>query len=268
MANEVKSMVEEIVEAYNSGAQIEVDVFADAFRADGKKIDHIDILNSLKALEKEGKGVLYLGRRKKKTRFIKGASRPNPANLVGEDKVKSLYEFMMTQGVNAEIKVDDILEMFTTRTEAINALKYMESQNVGIFLIGRRGADSRFIIGTTREAFQQKARGIIMPSVDPLPAPQNGPFAANPIFPPIRANVPVEDKYNFANNIIFKVPNGHSLDELVEIWGLNIDLDKVKTDLASSGFYVVSQLSDKKSDSQSVEIANITEDEADKNINS
>ena len=265
MANEVKMMVEEIIEAYNTGAQIEVNVFAEAFQAGGKDIDHIDILNALKAMESEGKGVLYLGRRKKPTRFIKGASRPNPATLVNEDKITALYNFMKSQSANAEIKVNDIENRFSTRTEAINALKYMESQNVGIFLIGRRGAESRFVIGTTREAFQQKARGIIMPSVDPLPSPQTGPFTTNPVFPQTYKPTPVEDKYNFANNVIFKCATGHTLEEIVEIWQLNIDLDMLKTTMESSSFYVVSQTVDKNHEIQSTETLDSSDTAPDKN---
>jgi len=155
----VKSIVEKLIQESKSD-----DVEVDSVMEQYPEFDRVDIVNAMKALQQDNLGVLVVGRRNKKTRFRKGYMRvPVGLNQTSLDQLRNCIstlkhatEFPLEDGHGS---VQNATEFFQgNKNHALEALKQLESEGLGLFLIGRRGGHSRFIVGLSREEFANKVK--------------------------------------------------------------------------------------------------------------
>jgi hypothetical protein len=155
----VKSIVEKVIQESKS-EDIEIDSVLDQY----PDFDRVDVVNAMKALQHENLGVLVVGRRNKKTRFRKGYMRV-PVGL-NQSNLDQLRNCLSTLKHGTEFPLEDghgstqnATEFFQgNKNHALEALKQLESEGLGLFLIGRRGGYSRFVVGLSREEFSNKAK--------------------------------------------------------------------------------------------------------------
>lgn len=140
-------------------------------------VDRAAIVSALKAMEREGFGKFVIGRRGGKSRFIFG----HKENLNISQKVTVLVAALektiiekLEQNPNdlIVINVKDLANKFLA-TDVVSAFKILESKNLGMFVIGRRGAQSRFEVGRKRGEIKSKVSG----SEYDLVSPEDGPFS-------------------------------------------------------------------------------------------
>lgn len=142
-------------------------------------IDRVSLVSTLKRMEHEGFGKFVIGRRGGKSRFIFG----HKENLNVSQKVTVLVAALektivekLEQNPNDSIviNVKDLTSKFSA-TDVVSAFKILESKSVGMFVIGRRGAQSRFEVGRKRGENKSKGSG----SEYDLISPEDGPFSKN-----------------------------------------------------------------------------------------
>lgn len=232
--------VKQIVEKYVSQStkeDIEIEEILEAH----PEFSRLDVVNSLKALESEKVGVLVVGRRQKRTRFRKGYMR---APL-------SLNENYMNNLRNEVLSLDDGTELFLENTQnsstyavkffhgnknqTVEALKQLEQEGLGVFLIGRRGSYSRFVKGLSREEFLAKTTKSNLIKIPTQPVVVE--------IPKVEKKTVIQ-KYTVVSGIVFKSDpedTDDGFDTLEE--ALNSvdyytnDFDKIQTDLDNNGFY-------------------------------
>jgi len=245
MANEVRTLVEEIIEAYPVGAQIPVDDIEDSLRANGKDIEHADIYNALREIQNTtDKGVLVLGRRQKPTRFCKGFMRVSPT--LNQTDLTTLRADIMAVEKGKDYPLDKAEAIFNDRAKAIEALRSLETEGLGVFLIGRRGGTSRFTVGISRDEMSNKSKAVIMPS-HKLASPKTGPFADPPTLSNEASNPKPELKYQYMNNLIFKTPFGShdTIESVLEMIGYAGDrVEHIKQNLELYGHFNMASISE------------------------
>jgi len=238
MAITVKEIVQDIVSEFPADGEIDVEHVMEF--NDG--IERIDVVNAMKALEFEGQGILWKGRRGKKTRFIKGAKR----TIVEIDKedLQQFEEHMDTMAKGDTILVSfdecekrlkddpelkeelekyrgqkDVSFFFGKTTSAVDALKHLQHENRGTFIIGRRGKFSRFIVGMSKQDLIAKPKGLILTNIEEEQKPV---------------------RYDIKNNVIFKTYDGQfiSIKDAINELGTEISEELIAKELDDCGFFV------------------------------
>jgi hypothetical protein len=257
MAITVRQVVEEIVRAFPDNGEVDVDLIESAKNFE---IDRIDIVAALKEMEEEGLGVFWKGRRGRKTRFIKGAKRI-PADI-DQLALSLLREEVLTKPKDYIILVsfDECAEKLSTMdssdcedilidldqykdridavhffggkvTKAVDALKALQDEGLGVFCIGRRGKFSRFICGTNKEEMKNKPKGIAL-----------------------KTSVIEKDSniksFNVINGVIFKALEGNgkfpTIKEAIDVARIeNISLDIISAEVDKYGYFAEAVYVDK-----------------------
>ena len=159
----VKEIVEQVIIS-STEDDIEVNTIENLH----PEFDRVDIVNAMKALEVEKVGVLIVGRRNKKTRFRRGYMRlPTELN---KNSVEQLKNCILTLDRGSEFPLDstDGNQQNATRffngnkNHAVEALKALEAEGLGVFLIGRRGGLSRFVVGVCRDDLLNKTKSTLV----------------------------------------------------------------------------------------------------------
>jgi hypothetical protein len=219
MANEVRMIVEQEIR----DSVKELTVYS--IQAKYPEFDYLDIIAAFKKLELEGFGVMAVGRRGLPTRFIKGACR---VPLLSNNEIELLTSIISSLPPGTEvtlgdskclsIMVDDT-PVFTARSRAalLEGASMMDKQGLGLFIIGRKGKMSRFIVGMSKADF----------------LPTSRTFASSEI---------VEDQkqYNVLNGILFQAPNGvhATLDAAMKEANLDSSVrNNVIENVAKFGYY-------------------------------
>jgi hypothetical protein len=237
MAITVREIVEGII---NENENTEVDV--DFLEEVTEKIDRVDIVEALKQMEDEGLGIFMKGRRGKKSRFVKGVQRAK--NILNKESLDNLREaiknlndqdvmlasFPDCEEKATEDQIDELGEyrgkpyasqFFNDNTsKAVEALKLLQREGLGSFLIGRRGKFSRFVKGVSKDELQNRPKGII----------------------PKESIVEERDpKYMVVHNIILKNYDEGEFDSLPEAMNsLGVDDESlVKESINKLGYYIV-----------------------------
>ena len=259
MANEVRVLVEDLISAYPEGAQIPIDDVEEALRASGKNIDRADIYNALKEIQNTtNAGVLVLGRRQKPTRFCKGYIRTT--QKLDETAMNTLKTEMSNIQKGNEMPLDKVETIFGDRSKAIEALRVMENDGLGVFLIGRRGGSSRFVVGVCRDELTAKSKAVIIPARK-HPEPKDGPFADPPTavangVAPVMPNL----KFQRVGSVLFKTPIGGSdtIEEVLAMYGYNGDkTDYIKESLELYGHFNMANLDDGNNVSSNIDKSNV-----------
>ncbi len=219
MAGEVKSIISEFIKTSTS-SEISVEDLLENF----PQFTRVDTINVLKQLELDGNGALCVGRRGKSTRFMKNAHRIKVS--IDEKVMQSLRDEINSMTTNDFISVKDASEKYFSNNLnlTIEALKEIEAEGLGIFLIGRRGAVSRFIVGASREKIVKE------------PKVRNIPVQVETVPPQI------EVKYKLVNGIIINAvgcdDGFDQLEALISAENLSIEnLDEVKSGVKTAGYF-------------------------------
>lgn len=236
----VKQIVGEIVASFK-GSEIEVEYIE---KAKNDEIERSQIVNALKELEADGLGVFMVGRRKKSSRFIKGVKRAQ--NIINKDSLDKLREEInkLSQGdvmlasfndAKERANEDQLAELedykdkicasqfFNDNTaKAVDALKLLQEEGLGSFVIGRRGKFSRFVKGVSKDELQTRPKGLI--PVEDFIIEERNP------------------KYNVIHNLILRTYDSGEFDNLHEAMNkLNIeDSQEVESSINKLGYYQVS----------------------------
>jgi len=236
----VKQIVEDIVDKFNNKAEIEVQHI---FELNGNKIDRADIVKAFQQMEEEGIGTFMKGRRGKPSRFIKGMARTKNNinkeslnNLKEELKKLNTGEAMLVSFIdckeksNTEEQLCD-LESFEEKPcaaqffdnniiKTVDALKMLQQEGFGSFIIGRRGKFSRFVKGVSKEELQTRPKGLV-PKEDLIIEER-------------------EPKYEIINNIILRTFDDGKFDNLNDAMNeINVDdFEKVKNSINELGYFV------------------------------
>jgi len=232
MANEVKRMVEEFIKSTDQ-VEISVDDILEQYPEFDPDRNRVDILAALRMLENDKLGALAVGRRGKKTRFIKGAMRIKSS--IDENRfniLKSIIENMSDQQ-ELVLEANDSLTIHggvvydnDKRMRVIDYLKTFEENGLGVFIIGRRGGMSRFIKGGTRNSIKNKTF-VIEEQVEPI---QN-----------------FSKKYNLVNDVIFQHENGkyNSINDVLNAAGVMCNDEEkngVQKELEALGYYALTTI--------------------------
>ncbi|MFZ4768636.1 MAG: hypothetical protein ACOYLO_00550 [Ferruginibacter sp.] len=226
MANEVKVMIENFIRNSKQQEILVEDIF-DEYEDFDPERNRIDVLMALRMLEQEKLGVLAVGRRGKKTRFIKGAIRVK--SNIDENKLNNLKEVIGSMIDNQILLLEedgnltiDTVQVYTgdKRTTTIDYLKTLEEEGLGTFIIGRRGGMSRFIKGAAKNSAKNKTFVIAAPIEQ------------------------VQKTFNIINDVIFQHENGkyQTISEILEATGFIYDQEKIQiiqTDLDKLGYYSI-----------------------------
>ena len=266
MANEVKNIIQELVQNANE-SEISVEFVEEHF----PEFDRVDIVAALRQMEGDGLGVLAVGRRGKKTRFIKGGER-----IIGDlnvDKFNMLQGFVASMQDNEELVLDkeDKETVLTVngaelyrdknRTWIIDYLRILEQTGWGMFLIGRRSGKSRFIKGATRKDNKMKCffpakklEGFVInkEEIDKMTSgyadiKEVSIFDDKPIASPPKkpaSSLQKGCKFNFVNNVVFKMmPEDNqgfdTVEEVMKAANLDCDVEYVKDQLSKFGFFSI-----------------------------
>jgi len=177
----VKQIVEEIVAGFDNKSEIEVQYIVDL---NEDKIDRADIVKAFQQMEEEGVGTFMKGRRGKPSRFVKGMTRAkNPINKESLDRLREEIdklnqgEVMLASFTDCEEKAETEeqkyeLEEFENKphaaqffdgntAKAVDALKVLQKEGLGSFIIGRRGKFSRFVKGVSKDELQARPKGLV-----------------------------------------------------------------------------------------------------------
>ena len=224
MANEVRQMVKDLVLATQKEELTVDDIFAIYTDFDPER-NRIDVLSALRGLEVEGLGVLAVGRRGKFTRFIKGAKRiRSNINADIQSSINNIITNMqdskeLVLEKNGDSTIDGVVIYHNdNRSQVIECVKDFEQKEMGVFIIGRRGGQSRFIKGVKRaEIIKHKSE-----KVQPKPQPS---IIINSIMDkcdlqkvPTIPKTEVPTRYNIINNVVFKCAEGGfgTIEELIK----------------------------------------------------
>jgi len=270
MANEVKNIIQELVQN-----AVESEISVEFVEEHFPEFDRVDIVAALRQMEGDGLGVLAVGRRGKKTRFIKGGER-----IIGDldvQKLEMLKGFIASMQDNEELVLDkrdketvltvNGIELYTdkNRTWIIDYLRILEQIGLGMFLIGRRSGKSRFIKGASRKDNKlkcfipaKKLEGFIINKIertaenaaDCLEIKEVSIFDKKPADAPKRA--PGGCKFNFVNNVVFKMladdTQGYdTVEEVMRAAKLenSCDVEYVKEQLSKFGYFSIAEIASK-----------------------
>ena len=259
MAITVKEIVSEIVSAFPENGEVEVDLIE---KAKNYEIDRIDIVAALKEMEAEGYGVFWKGRRGKKTRFIKGAKRvPASVDQIAlgllRDEVSTKpkdHVILVSLDECIEKAEDDEdslkeLEQYKCHVDAahffggkvakaVDALKVLQDEGLGVFIIGRRGKLSRFVCGITKDEMKNKPKGIMLKAA-------------------IVEKVTDTKSFNVINGVIFKAPDGKypTIKDAMEGANIeNISVDIISAEVDKYGYFAEAVYIDKVNKNQEVKV--------------
>jgi len=222
MANEVKFLIKDlIINSANDETTI-TDIFKKYSDFDAER-NRTDVLLALRQLEAEGLGVLAVGRRGKPTRFIRGAVRVDiNINAAIQEKIKKIVSVMevgktLVLENDGNLTIDNFLvAVETNRVQVIECLKLFQKENLGLFIIGRKGGKSRFL---KKEA---------IPEEPVLQTEENNES---------------DITYNVINNVLFKsayIKTGYPSIEAADA-ELNLhelfDMELLKSNLSEFGYF-------------------------------
>ena len=248
MTTTVKEIVEKLI-ASSSEDDIEVNTIENKF----PEFDRVDIVNAMKALEVEKVGVLIVGRRNKKTRFRRGYMRlPSELNKNSVEQLKN-HVLSLSRGTEFLLESEDDSQQTASRfflgnkNHAVEALKSLESEGLGVFLIGRRGSVSRFVVGVCRDDLLNKTKTTLVKIskqtnnvIDIHASTQEQKQEIVPAQENV--NEQSSSRYTVISGIMFKSDleddDGFaSVEEALEQSGYsNIDMNKLYNDLNENGF--------------------------------
>lgn len=235
----VKQIVEDIVSNFENKSEIEVQYIVEL---NENKIDRGDIVRAFQQMEDEGLGVFMKGRRGKPSRFVKGMTRTK--NHINKEFLDNLREeviklnngeVMLASFTDCEEKADtreQLLELesfqnkchaaqfFDDNTaKAVDALKVLQQEGLGSFIIGRRGKFSRFVKGVSKDELQARPKGLV-PKEESI----------------IEERDP---KYEVVNNIILRTFDEGEFDNLNDAMNkINVnDFDEVNNSINKLGYF-------------------------------
>jgi hypothetical protein len=235
----VKQIVEGIIAEFENKAEIEVQYIVEM---NEEKIDRSDIVKAFQQMEEEGVGTFMKGRRGKPSRFVKGMTRAkNPINKEALDALREEIQklnhgdAMLASLIDCEEKAETEeqlceLEEFKGKShaaqffddntaKAVDALKILQKEGLGSFIIGRRGKFSRFIKGVSKDELQSRPKGLV-PKEESI----------------IEERDP---KYEVVRNIILRTFDEGKFDNLHDamIEADVDDLEKVKDSIQRLGYF-------------------------------
>ncbi len=218
MSGEVKKIISDIIMQSEDN-----EITLASIQEMHKDIDKVDIIAVLRELEQENLGVLAVGRRGHPTRFLKGHERV--IGNVPPNQLEAFRNKINEMQNNETIEVTEALDLFSNKkTVVIDAMKVLEKEGLGLFLIGRRGSKSRFV----------KGKSIIRNKIF-FPASEK----QNPVSQ-TKQTTSSSVKYNVANNLLFGmsgISGGFdSIEEALQAEGISADADTVKQELSKAGF--------------------------------
>ncbi len=173
--------VKVFVMSLKKGDEISVDDVASQ-----SNFDRNTIMSAMKGLQSDGQGKFVVGRKGSKSRFLFGVQdviKPVDQRVVTlATALTRLVENKRQQNPNDQIviNVDDLVAKFAPK-DIVAAFGIMETNDVGIFLVGRKGAKSRFEVGRKRNEGRVSSK--VSGSEYDLPPPEDGPFSAVDIGP-------------------------------------------------------------------------------------
>lgn len=230
MANEMRNMIEKLLNETKD--ELSVDDIFDAYPDFDPEKNRTDVLNILRAFEKDGLGVLAIGRRNKKTRFIKGAKRVK--TQVDKNIIESVKQIISNMIPDQELFVENTNNLvldnnpvykFNNRVEIIECLKTFDEVGAGRFIIGRRGAKSRFVKNAAVEIKEEV-------SAQPTPPHQQ-----------VQENIPQESHYMIVNNVLFESKDGKFesiIDALKSVDAIDkFDVDNINKSIKENGYFAL-----------------------------
>lgn len=253
MTTTVKEIVEKLIMSTPTD-DIEVDTIENQF----PEFDRVDIVSAMKILESEKVGVLIVGRRNKKTRFRRGYMRlPTGINKCSLEQLRNCVS-VLNRGTEFPLdstggSQQNATEFFVgNKNHAIEALKTLESEGLGVFLIGRRGSFSRFVVGVCRDDLINKTKTTLVKIpkqsynvIDIHSNVQEQIQEENLVQEHVNVKSIEEDsnsRYTIISGIMFKSDledddGFSSVDEALEQSGYsNVDLNKLHNALNENGF--------------------------------
>lgn len=247
----VKEIIEKVIMS-SPEDDVEVDTIIEQF----PEFDRIDIVSAMKMLELEKVGVLIVGRRKKKSRFRRGYMRL-PTNL-DKESLELLRNCILTLDKGTEFPLDGSGSFSRNATEffhgnknhAVEALKLLETEGLGVFLIGRRKLFSRFIKGICRDDLLNKTKTTTLVKIVKETSNVIDFFVKEQALEEVNReeqSLEVIDsslsRYTIISGIMFKSDLGEiedgfpSIEEALSQAGYcNMDLKKLNDDLVENGF--------------------------------
>jgi len=151
MANEVKLIVKEII-TNSTNEEVSIDEIFETNSDFNPERNRIDVIKAMKSLEIDLNGVLAIGRKGKKTRFIKNAIRvKNKIDETIKEQIRQkVLHLKADESAIIESNGDLVINNETVysdknRIHTIDCLKDFQEEGIGKFIIGRRGAKSRFV---------------------------------------------------------------------------------------------------------------------------
>lgn len=231
MANELQAIVFDLIKS-SKDPEITIEKIFELCPDLDSERNYMGVIRALKALEETGAGVFAIGRRGRKSRFIKGAIRiKSKLDQAEVDLVKSFVEKLTDNqfiilNSNNELVLDNVVLYKTKdRTAMIEIFKMLESNGLGYFIIGRRGAQSRFA-KTSAKANKNK---VFIPN-DKAPS---------------KEEIKTEQvcRYNVINNVLFQcvgIDGGYNtVEEVMKVANIEdkFDVSYVKEHLSKFGYF-------------------------------
>jgi len=110
-------------------------------------IDKVLLFEAMKKLERDGLGQVVVGRRGGKTRFEVGKTKEQSKIAVA--LAVALEDVIKEKDCEFSIEVDSLVSKFDKK-DIVSAFKILESKELGSFMVGRKGAKSRFEVGKSK----------------------------------------------------------------------------------------------------------------------
>lgn len=131
----------------------------------------------LRKFQDEKLGILLLGRRGQKTRFVFGVQpqENKKARIIATALEKAIATVEIKNGTKPIITVESMESKFN-KNDLVEAFRMMEAKGLGVFILGRKGSKSRFEIGATKEQ-KVKTKSENNNEEYILPSPEEGPFS-------------------------------------------------------------------------------------------
>jgi len=249
----VKNIIEQIIDKFPNNSTITVEQIIEISNGE---IDRIDIVNVFSCMEEEELGVFWRGRRGKQSRFVKGARRVSPAvNKVQLDNLREYIKTKVEKGNAVLVSYEDCfekagddpdlaseLEQYKDHVDgawffggkiskAVDALKILQEEGLGTFVIGRRGKFSRFIYGVSKEELKAKPKGMILSN------------DIENVEKPVSINVEYENPgYNIVRGLILPAKfsgNYKTLGEVIEAANISVDIEEVAEQIKKNNYYPI-----------------------------